>query len=337
MSVLVPEEYTERLEYELGVIESMGYSGYFETLAHILKEARREGIRIGPGRGSAGGSLVAFALGITDLDPIAHGLLFERFLNPQRVSLPDIDLDIAEHQRPQFLELVRRLYGDEHVAVIATYGTIGAKAALKDANRVLGGSFSRGEEYCARMPPGKFGRSPGLDEYRGPKDDVFRLALGLEGLVRNTGQHAAGVIISPEPLSDALPLQHPAGQEGWVTGFDGKEVEELGLTKMDFLGLRNLTVVAEALEMAGLDWSDLPLTPKECDDPRVYEKLSSGETAGVFQADSDLMQNSLKKLRPSEFSDIMTALAIVRPGAMGHISEYAERKREAEAEKRQGR
>lgn len=318
----MPEEYQQRLGYELEVINSMGYPGYFLVEAHILREARKRGIRIGPGRGSAGGSLVAYSLGITDLDPIAHGLLFERFINPERISLPDIDVDVAESQRPEFIELVRELYGGEHVAIIGTQGTIGAKAALKDANRVLGGTYAAGERYTKNLPPPKFGRSPGLDQYSGKEDQVVQLAKGFEGLIRSVGQHAAGVIISPDPLVDDLPLWHPANQETWVTGFDMHELEELGFVKLDYLGLRNLDIIDDCLRTVrsaetSATLSGLPTLPNDCSDPATYELLASGHTLGVFQLDSPGMRGLLRLLRPKKFDDISAVLALYRPGPMG--------------------
>lgn len=325
------QPYWDRLNYELEVITSMGYAGYFLVLEHIIREAKKRGIVIGPGRGSAGGSLVAYALGITDLDPLAHGLLFERFLNPSRVSLPDIDIDVAENDRPSLIELIRELYGAENVSVIGNFGTIGAKAALKDANRVLGGNFGAGSEYVSHLPPAKFGRSPGLDKYTGPKDEVFSLACGLEGLIRNQGQHAAGVIISPEPLAGLVPLWRPADQEQLVCGFDMHELEALGLVKMDFLGLRNLGVINDCMRLlrnSGSTDLSLPILPEACNDQRTYELLSRGESLGVFQLDSPGMRGLLRLLRPTEFDDISSVLALYRPGPMGanaHV-EFANRK-----------
>jgi DNA polymerase-3 subunit alpha len=310
-------EYFDRLEYELEVINSMGYPGYFLVEAHILREGRKRGLTHGPGRGSAGGSLVSYALGITDLDPIAHGLLFERFLNPERVSLPDIDIDVPESERNLWLELIRELYGDEHVAIIGTYGSIGAKAALKDAARVLGHPYRVGEERCAHLPPAKFGRAPSLDKYDGPRDEIFDLARGLEGTIRQKGQHAAGVIISPEPLSDLLPLWHPADQKAWVTENDMHELDALGLIKYDFLGLRNLDVINEAMRLVGNSIGSLPTLPGDCNDQRTYELLSRGESLGVFQLDSPGMRGLLRQLRPKKFSDISAVLALYRPGPMG--------------------
>lgn len=321
-------EYRDRLDYELGVIEKMGYESYFLVLSDILSLAREASIPIGPGRGSAGGSLVAYAMRITDLDPIVHGLLFERFLNPQRVSMPDIDIDIPQSQRGEFIGLVRERYGADHVAIIGTYGTIGAKEALLDANRVTGGEPAEGARRSALLPPAKFGRAPDLSQYQGPKDDVYDLALKLEGKISKAGQHAAGVIISPDPLDGLVPLWRPPGQETWVCGFGMHEVDDLGFVKMDFLGIRNLDVIADTLKSVGMQWSDLPILPDDCNDPKAYELLASGFSLGIFQLDSPGMRGLLRLLKPTEFNDISSVLALFRPGpmAMGAHVEFAHRK-----------
>lgn len=326
----VPPDYWEQGRYEHQVICDMGYAPYFIPLHYIIKEAKRRGIPIGPGRGSAGGSLVAYALAITDLDPIQHRLVFERFLNPARKSLPDIDIDVAEDRRDEFVQLVREMYGDDFVAQIGTTGTIGAKAALKDANRVLGGTFKQGEALTARMPPAKFGRAPHISEFTGPRDEVYELATGLYGAIRNEGVHAAGVVISPEVVWEVLPVRKVKGEGPWVTGFDMKEVEGIGLVKYDFLGLRNLGIIDETLRSlrgVGID-APLPVVPDACSDPRTYELLGSGNTLGVFQLDSPGMRGLLRKLRPTRFDDISAVLALYRPGPMGANShvEFAARK-----------
>lgn len=326
------ERHWEQRHYECQVICRMGYPSYFIALHDILREARRRGIAIGPGRGSAAGSLVAYALGITDLDPIVHGLIFERFLNPERASLPDIDIDVAEDRRDEFVQLVREMYGDEFMAQIGTFGSIGAKNALKDANRVLGGEAKRGDWYASQLPPAKFGRPPGIDEYTGPKDEVYDLARGLYGTTRSEGIHAAAVVISPSPLRELLPLRRPSGDSSkpWVTGLDMHEVERLGLVKMDFLGLRNLGIIDECLRMLvdrGVQWAP-PVLPQECNDPATYELLSRGDTLGVFQLDGSGMRGLLRQLRPTRFDDVSAVLALYRPGPMGanaHL-EFAKRK-----------
>lgn len=327
----------DQAHYEIDVICAVSDPNYFLVLQDVIKEAKSVGVRVGPGRGSAGGSLVAYALGITDLDPIPHGLVFERFMNPARVGLPDIDIDVDESRRDEFLAIVRRKYGEDYVAQICTFGTVGAKAALKDANRVLGGTFKKGEEYTARMPPPKFGRAPSLKDYTGPKDDVYELATGLEGAVRNEGVHAAGVVISPEKIWEVLPVRKVKGEGPWITGFDMKEVEGIGLVKYDFLGLRNLGIIDDTLQMLSKRedesrpgrWTlaSLPVVPAECSDPATYELLSSGFTLGVFQLDSPGMRGLLRQLKPSRFDDISAVLALYRPGPMGANAhtEYARR------------
>lgn len=334
----------DQLGYECKVICDMGYAPYFIPLHYILKEARNRGIRFGPGRGSAGGSLVAYSLGITDLDPLVHGLVFERFLNPKRQSLPDIDIDVDESRRDEFIQLVREMYGDELFGQIGTLGTFGARASLKDAVRVTGGTPAQADARAAQVPPPKFGRAPSITEYTGPKDEVYRLAEGFHGMVRNEGVHAAGVVMSPEPLRDLVPLRRvqekdtdkkpwPKGQGPWIICFTDKECEALGLIKMDFLGLRNLGIIDETLSMlqrAGKMPYDgtLPTEPESCNDPGAYGLLSRGETLGVFQLDSPGMRGLLRQLKPTRFDDISAVLALYRPGPMGanaHV-EFAKRK-----------
>lgn len=329
------DKYYSQLKYEHKVICDMGYPDYFLVLYEIMKEARKRGIVFGPGRGSAGGSLVAFALGITDLDPIVHGLVFERFLNPQRVSMPDIDIDVSESQRDDLIAVARELYGEEFVAHIGTFGTIGAKAALKDANRVLGGSPAQGDARSAMLPPPKFGRAPGIEDYTGPRDELYEVASQLYGTIRNEGVHAAGIVISPDPLRDLVPMRKlrdkekwPSGDGPWVIGLSDKEVEAIGLVKMDFLGLRNLGIIDETLRMLGGRVLPLPTLPRDCNDSRTYGLLSSGDTLGVFQLDSPGMRGLLRLLQPTRFDDISAVLALYRPGPMGakaHL-DFAHRK-----------
>jgi DNA polymerase III subunit alpha len=337
----IPLEYMERAEYENETIVSLGFETYFQTLAEIVQEAKRRGIRVGPGRGSAGGSLVAFALRITDLDPIVHGLLFERFLNPQRVSVPDIDIDIEDSRRDELREWVLDTYGEEYVCMIGTYGTIAAKRALSDSAKVLGKSFATGENMKKLLPPPKFGRAPSLadgdwSELSDSEKEVLELAKKLEGTIRGHGQHAAGLIISPEALPSILPLRKAAGGKentetsawrGLVTAFPMGPVDVLGLTKYDFLGLRNLDIITKTMEFIGRE-IPLPVDPEKCNDSRTYELLRRGETLGVFQLDGGGMQRLLRDVRPTAFGDISAVLALYRPGPMGAGShhEYAKRK-----------
>lgn len=325
--------YVERAYYELEVISKLGYAGYFLILSDVIQAAKQRGIRIGPGRGSAGGSLVAYLLGITELDPIRHGLLFERFLNPERASLPDIDVDIAEHQRPEFLDIVREYAGDGFVATIGTLGTIGAKAALHDSARVLGYPRYVSNDLVSSLPKPVFGKQPTLadgnwDQLTTDENLILDVAEGLEGLVRSQGQHPAGVIISPEPLPPLLPLWRQGGKGHDITAFDMKSVEDLGFVKFDFLGLRNLSVIDTALETIGLSWEDLPRNPEECDDANTFRLLASGETIGTFQLDSALMRKLLQDISPTAFTDVAAVLALGRPGPMGSgaHTEYAKRK-----------
>jgi DNA polymerase III subunit alpha len=345
----VPAAHAEQAEYELNVVCSMGFPGYFLVVADLCGYAAREGIRVGPGRGSAAGSVISYALGVTALDPIAHKLLFERFLNPERISMPDIDMDFDERRRGDMIRYATEKYGEERVAQIITYGTIKAKAAIKDAARVLGYPFALGDRITKAMPPAVMGkdialtgifdpanpRYPEAAEFRtlyaadADVQKVVDTAKGLEGLKRQWGVHAAGVILSREPLADVLPIQK-RGQDGAViTQWDMGACEAIGLLKMDFLGLRNLTVMEDCLANIkanrGIDLvlEDLPL-----DDPHTYELLARGDTLGVFQLDGGPMRSLLRAMVPDSFDDISAVLALYRPGPMGanaHI-EYADRK-----------
>lgn len=331
LSVRLPagQEYKDRIELELSVIEQGGFEDYLLVLADAIDWARRNGVFVGPGRGSVGGSLVAYALGITDIDPLSHGLLFERFLNPERVSLPDIDVDFSD--KDKVLEYLSEKHGAENVAQIMTLGTIKAKAALKDANRISGGTFAQGSLLTDMLPAPLFGVSPTLEKMPpvelAEQKAVVKLAKGLEGLVRNVGVHAAGVVVSPEPLAQILPVWKRAGNGPLLTGFDAGPVEALGLVKMDFLGVRNLTVIQETIDKIGMSYQDLVDLP--LDDHDTLEMLAQGNSDGVFQLDSDGMKRLLKDVKVDSFNDISAVLALYRPGPMGarsHI-EYAKRKR----------
>jgi DNA polymerase-3 subunit alpha len=330
------ESYRARLVFELDMIGRMGFPGYFLVVADIVAEAKRRGIRVGPGRGSAAGSLVAYALGITDLDPIAHGLMFERFLNPERVNPPDIDLDFDERRRAEMIDYATTRYGSEYVAQIATFGTIKSRAAIKDAARVLGMPYSLGESIVAGLPPVIMGKDVPLskvmtdstkrealatrERYGADPEvrEVIDTALGLEGLKRSVGVHAAGVILSREPLTDVLPIWRRVDDGAIVTGWDMGACDAIGLLKMDFLGLRNLTVLDDALAYIKanrgieLDLSALPLT-----DRRTYAMLAKGDTLGVFQLDSPGITGLLRLMQPHAFEDISAVLALYRPGPMG--------------------
>ncbi|WP_027346219.1 DNA polymerase III subunit alpha [Hamadaea tsunoensis] len=347
----IPEDRQKQCEYEIGVILQMGFPGYFLIVADFVMWAKENGgaTRVGPGRGSAAGSMVAYALGITELDPITHGLIFERFLNPERVSMPDIDMDFDERLRVEAIRYVTEKYGSDRVAMIGTFGTIKAKAAIKDAARVLGYPYAVGDRITKAMPPAVMGKDIPLSgifdpahpryaeatEIRTLHDtdpDVQRVmgvARGLEGLVRQTGVHAAGVIMSAEPLIDHVPLMKREDDGAIITQWDYPTCESVGLIKMDFLGLRNLSILDEALaniEKTTGDRIDLNALPLE--DPPTYELLARGDTLGVFQLDGGPMRDLLRLMRPDSFEDISAALALYRPGPMGANSHtnYALRK-----------
>ena len=346
---VVPDTHRKQAEYELGVIIQMGFPGYFLVVGDLCRHAREAGIRVGPGRGSAAGSLVAYALGITELDPVEHRLLFERFLNPERVSMPDIDLDFDERRRGDMIRYATEKYGEDRVSQIITYGTIKAKQAIKDSSRVLGYPFSTGDRITKVMPPPVMGKDIPLAGIFDPEHSRYKeatefrslyeadaevkrvvdTARGLEGLKRQWGVHAAGVILSREPLLDVIPIQRREQDGAIITQFDMGACESLGLLKMDFLGLRNLTVLDDCLIniKANRDvevvLEDLPL-----DDPPAYELLARGDTLGVFQLDGGPMRALLRSMRPTGFEDISAVLALYRPGPMGANAhnEYADRK-----------
>jgi DNA polymerase III subunit alpha len=345
----VPEEHRKQAEYEVGVMVQMGFPGYFLVTADLCGYAKKNGIRVGPGRGSAAGSLVAYALGITDLDPIPHGLLFERFLNPERISMPDIDLDFDERRRGDMIRYATQQYGEDRVSQIITYGTIKAKQAIKDSARVLGFPFAMGDRITKAMPPAVMGKEIPLagifdkgharykeaGEFRALYEsdpDVTRVvdnARGLEGLKRQWGVHAAGVIMSSEPLLDVVPIMRREQDGAIITQFDMGACETLGLLKMDFLGLRNLTVLDDCLKNIQANRGEtLVLETLGLDDKKAYDLLASGDTLGVFQLDGGPMRSLLRAMRPDNFEDISAVLALYRPGPMGanaHI-EYADRK-----------
>ena len=315
----VPSHITERIEFELGVIEQMGFPGYFLVVADICKYARDNQIAIGPGRGSATGSMVSYVTGITELDPIEHSLLFERFLNPERISMPDVDLDFDERRRGDMIRYVTERYGEDNVSLIITYMTIKSKAAVKDANRILGYPFAIGEKITKAFPPAVQGKEIPLaaifdedhdrhaeaGELRSMYADdpdvkkVIDTARGIEGLIRGTGVHAAGVILSSEPLVDVMPIHRRADDGARITGFDGPSCEYMGSLKMDFLGLRNLTVISDAvLNVKANRGIDVDMLKLPLDDAKAYELLAAGKTLGVFQLDSTMMRDLTKLMAP---------------------------------------
>ncbi|MBT2521664.1 DNA polymerase III subunit alpha [Arthrobacter sp. ISL-28] len=345
----IPDKVRKQADYELEVITSMGFPGYFLVVADFINWAKNNGIRVGPGRGSGAGSMVAYAMRITDLDPLEHGLIFERFLNPDRVSMPDFDVDFDDRRRSEVIDYVTRKYGDERVAMIVTYGTIKTKQALKDSSRVLGYPFSMGEQLTKALPPAVMAKDIPLADIQNPDSKryseagdfrqlistdpeaakVFETALGIEGLKRQWGVHAAGVIMSSDPIIDVIPIMRRFQDGQVITQFDYPTSEGLGLIKMDFLGLRNLTIISDALENIKMNRGiELDLETLALDDAASYELLARGDTLGVFQLDGGPMRSLLKLMKPDNFEDISAVLALYRPGPMGANAhtDYALRK-----------
>jgi DNA polymerase-3 subunit alpha len=339
----------ERIDYELSVIDTMGFPGYFLVVADICQHARAKGIGLGPGRGSATGSMVAYCTGITELDPIEYQLIFERFLNPERITMPDVDLDFDDRRREEMITYVTQKYGSDHVCQIVTFGTIKAKAAIKDSCRVLGLPYPLGDRITKAFPAAVGGKEIPLaaihDESHPRYGEAAELrtmyaqdvqvkqiidtAVGVEGLTRGTGIHAAGVILSSAPLIDVLPLVKPKADGPVVTGFPFTQAEDMGLLKMDFLGLRNLTVIIDAV--AGIKSNkgvEVDILKVPIDDSTTYELLARGDTLGVFQLDGGGMRSLLKMMQPTKYTDIAAVTALYRPGPMemnAHI-DYALRK-----------
>jgi DNA polymerase III subunit alpha len=328
----ITPELNERLSYELKTIKEMGFTDYFLIVWDFVHFAKKNGVSVGPGRGSTAGSLVAYCLEITDLDPIRYDLLFERFLNPDRKSMPDMDIDFAVAGRERVINYVTEKYGRDRVAQIITFSTMAARAAVRDAGRVLEVPYGVVDKIAKMIPEGP-GQTledclkPGADLRRMVDSDpvareIIDLAQPLEGLTRADSIHAAAVVIGAEPLINVVPLQQKGADQELVTQFSMGDVEALGLLKMDFLGLRNLDVIEKAAELAGgIDITKLPL-----DDKEVYEMLSRGEAAGVFQFESSGMREALRQVRPTEFEDLIALVALYRPGPMQYIPVYANRK-----------
>ncbi len=347
-----PAEAVARMEMELDVIDRMGFNAYFLIVWDFVKFAKENGVAVGPGRGSAAGSIVAYCLSITDVDPLTYDLLFERFLNPERVSMPDIDIDFSVRGRERVMRYVVEKYGRESVAQIVTFGKMFPRAATRDAARVLGFDYGAGDRLAKLIPDPQQGRPPSFADCLAPGEalrkaydedgearQIIDVAKGLEGIVRNSSIHAAAVVIADRPLTDIVPLQlADAGTDEngdrvhrTVTQFSMKPIEEIGLLKMDFLGLRNLDVIEDALDIierstgARPDMTTLPL-----DDERTYEMLARGDSIGVFQFESEGMREALRKVRPTEFNDLVALNALYRPGAMDQIPVYARGKRSPE-------
>lgn len=345
----IPDNVRRQADFEVGVITQMGFPGYFLVVADFINWAKDNGIRVGPGRGSGAGSMVAYAMRITDLDPLEHGLIFERFLNPDRVSMPDFDIDFDERRRGEVIRYVTEKYGEDRVSMIVTYGTIKAKQAVKDSSRILGYPFAMGDRITKAMPAAVMGKDVPLREIfdEGHKrygeggefrslyeadNDVKRVvdtAMGIEGLKRQWGVHAAGVIMSSEPLDDVIPLLRRPADGAMITQFDYPTCENLGLIKMDFLGLRNLTVLDDALlNIEANRGETVVLEDLELTDEATYALLQRGDTLGVFQLDGGPMRALLRSMRPDCFEDISAVGALYRPGPMGADShnKYARRK-----------
>ena len=329
-------EYWHRLELELATIHSMGFQGYFLVVWDFIRYAREQAIPVGPGRGSAAGSLVAYALRITDIDPLEYDLLFERFLNPDRVSMPDIDIDFCQRRREKVIEHVRAVYGSENVAQIATFNVLQARSCIRDVGRVMGMSFSE-TDRIAKMVPEALGvtldaalrDSPRLAEAAKSDADVGRLLeIGkrLEGLARHCGVHAAGVVIAPRPVREIVPLYRTSRDEV-VTQYDKDVIEKLGLLKMDFLGLKTLTVIDDCMRSLAASGSEAPdFERMEFNDASVYDLFCSGDTDGIFQFESSGMRDLLRTVQPRKFEELAALNALFRPGPMQWAGEYADRK-----------
>jgi DNA polymerase-3 subunit alpha len=347
----VPKEYIDRAEYEIDVIDMKGYPSYFLVVADLIKHARSIGIRVGPGRGSAAGALVAYALTITNIDPIDHGLMFERFLNPERPSAPDIDIDFDDRRRGEMIRYAADNWGQDKVAQVITFGTVKTKQALKDAARAHHGQpgFQIADRITKTLPPAQAAKDiplsgimdPNHERYQEAAEirtlietdpvvkEIYDDALGLEGVVRQAGVHACAVIMASVPLLDHIPMWKRQQDGAIITGWPYPACEAIGLLKMDFLGLRNLTVIGDCIENIKKNrGEDLDLEALTTDDPQAYELLARGDTLGIFQLDSGGMQELLKRMKPTGFNDIVAALALYRPGPMGVGAhwDYADRK-----------
>ena len=335
--------YKKRLNDEIKIIKKTGFAGYFLIVADFVKWSRDQNIPVGPGRGSGPGSLVAYSLGITDIDPIEHDLIFERFLNPERISMPDFDIDFCVNGRDRVIDYVNQKYGDEKVSQIITYGTLSARAVVRDVGRILGYPYGM-VDRVAKMIPFEIGitlndalkKSNELAEKYEEDDDIqaiVDLSLKLEGLVRNAGTHAGGVVIAPSNLSDFMPLFKVDDDEGTVTQFDKDDAESIGLIKFDFLGLKTLTVIQNTVELINFS-ADSPMNIKDIslEDQVTYKLLSSARTVGIFQLESPGMRDLIERMQPSRFEDIIALVALFRPGPLqsGMVDDFIERKKGGE-------
>ncbi|KAA3597106.1 MAG: DNA polymerase III subunit alpha [Calditrichaeota bacterium] len=335
----IPKEYQERFDYEFGIIKDMGFASYFLITQDFIGQARLQGIPVGPGRGSAGGSLLAYCMGITNLDPLPYNLLFERFLNPERVTMPDVDIDFCMRRRGEVIDYVKEKYGEPNVAQVITYGRLAPKAVLKDVARILKISYGDADKLSKAIPV-TFGKPlsiqksmeqlPEFKEKIALNDEtfnnLFEYAKTLEGLNRQTGKHAAAVVIAPDKLVKFSPLYKRNGEEDVVTQFDMKAVEGIGLLKMDFLGLKTLTVIYDTLELLKAEGIEIDIEEIPIDDEKTYQLFSDGLTVGVFQFESAGMQEYLKRLKPTRIEDLIAMNALYRPGPMDNIPSFIERK-----------
>ena len=330
--------YKERLDYEIGIIVKMGFPGYFLIVADFIQWAKEQGIPVGPGRGSGAGSIVAWALTITDLDPIQLGLLFERFLNPERVSMPDFDIDFCETRRGEVIRYVQKKYGADHVAQIITFGKLKARAVLRDCGRILQMSYGQVDRLTKMVPnhptdPWTLPRAlNGAADFKKEYDNdnevkrLVDLAMQLEGLPRNSSTHAAGVVIGDRPLAQLVPLYRDPRSDMPVTQYDMKNVESSGLVKFDFLGLKTLSVLRKAVDLLALRGITIDLGALPLDDKAVYDLMQMGNTVGVFQLESEGMRRTLKAVKPSNFGDIIALVSLYRPGPMDNIPLFGQRK-----------
>lgn len=334
----IPDQYNQRLEDELSIITRMGFSSYFLIVWDFINFARKNSIPVGPGRGSAAGSLVAYALRITDIDPIKYGLLFERFLNPERISMPDIDVDFCKDKREDVIKYVSAKYGNEKVAHIITFGTMAAKAVVRDVGRAMNIPFGEVDKIAKMIPNAcsslnqAIELEPKLKElYKKEQSikELFDIAFRLEGLARHASQHAAGVVISPEPLEKFMPLYKNPGEDSIISQFDMKALENIGLLKFDFLGLKTLTVINDTVRYAQKNGKEIDLKNIPLDDPETYKLLSSGQTNGVFQLESRGMRDLLQKMQPERFEDLIALVALFRPGPLGSgmVDDFIKRKK----------
>ena len=330
------DEYRERLNYEIGVIRKTGFAGYFLIVADFINYAKTHDIPVGPGRGSAAGSLIAYSLGITDIDPIKYDLTFERFLNPERISMPDIDVDFCKNKRDEVIRYVSEKYGKDNVAQIITFGTMKSKAAVRDVGRALGMPYAEVDKIAKLIVSVDRGiekainDEPQVGELYNTDPQVKELldnAIVLEGLARHASTHAAGIVIANKHLSEYVPLYRGQHDET-VTQYHMKVIEKIGLIKMDFLGLETLTLIASVIKLLKDEGIDIDMATLPLDDKPTFDLLASGDTSGVFQLESSGMKDLLMKLKPSKFDDIMPLIALYRPGPLnsGMVKEFIERK-----------